>query len=296
MEKIDFLATDGIFLNGFLYKSKEQTKKAILAVHGMSSNCFKERDTIIANKANGHDIDYFCFNNRGSELMKYIRKNIDGKKEKRLAGTSYEDVLEGYEDIVGAILKLKELGYEDIYLQGHSLGCTKIVYTYNELKEDEDEILENIKGVILLSLVDIPTATKVYLRDKFDTYINLAEEKEKSGLSQELMPKDAFIHPISVKTFLRYTRDNREIDFARYGKDNELKKLNNIEVPLFMRWGNDNEMILQKADELADMVSNIITNEKKDIGYIEGADHGYSTKEDIIAEQIVEFITNKCQK
>ena len=58
MEKIDFLATDGIFLNGFLYKSKEQTKKAILAVHGMSSNCFKERDTIIAYKANGHDIDY----------------------------------------------------------------------------------------------------------------------------------------------------------------------------------------------------------------------------------------------
>ena len=296
MERIDFLATDGIFLNGLLYKSEQQTKKVILAVHGMSSNCFKERDTIIAKKANEHNIDYFCFNNRGSELMKYIRKNIDGKKEKRLAGTSYEDVLEGYEDIVGAMLKLKELGYEDIYLQGHSLGCTKIVYTYNELKEDEDDILENIKGVILLSLVDIPTALKVYLRDKLDTYINLAEEKEKTGLGQELMPKDAFIHPISVKTFLRYARDNKEIDFARYGKDNELKKLNNIEVPLFMRWGNDNEMILQKADELADMVSNIITNEKKDIGYIAGADHGYSTKEDTIAEQIVDFITNKCQK
>ena len=89
---------------------------------------------MIAKEANKAGIDYFCFNNRGSEIAKYIEKNMDGKKEKRIAGTAYEDVLEGYEDIVGAMLKLKELGYQNIYLQGHSLGCTKIVYTYNELK------------------------------------------------------------------------------------------------------------------------------------------------------------------
>ena len=290
MERIDFLATDGIFLNGLLYKSEQQTKKVILAVHGMSSNCFKERDTIIAKKANEHNIDYFCFNNRGSELMKYIRKNIDGKKEKRLAGTSYEDVLEGYEDIVGAMLKLKELGYEDIYLQGHSLGCTKIVYTYNELlEEDEKDILELIKGVILLSLVDIPMAIKVYLGDKFEDYLKIAEEKEENN-SKELMPRGAFIHPISVKTFLRYAKYNKDIDFARYGRDNNLEKLNNIKVPLFMRWGNDNEMILQKAEELVTIVSNVITNPNKDIDYVDGANHGYHEKEGVVAKDIVNFI------
>ena len=111
MKRIDFLATDGIMLNGLLYESANQTKDIILAVHGMSSNCFKIRDEVISKYANESNIDYFCFNNRGSELVKYIRKNINGKKEKMLGGTSYEDVLEGYEDIVGAILKLKELGY-----------------------------------------------------------------------------------------------------------------------------------------------------------------------------------------
>ena len=74
MEKIDFIATDGIKLNGFLYKSNKNTKDVILAVHGMSSNCFKNRDEIIAKEANKAKIDYFCFNNRGSELVKYIRK------------------------------------------------------------------------------------------------------------------------------------------------------------------------------------------------------------------------------
>ena len=291
MQIINFLATDGIELTGILYNIPQKTQDVILSVHGMSSNCFKKREEVIAKKANENNIDYFCFNNRGSELAKYIRKNINGKREKLLGGTSYEDVLEGYEDIVGALLKLKELGYKNIYLQGHSLGCTKIVYTYNELKDEESfDILDNIKGVILLSLIDIGTTTKVYLRDKLDTYINLAEEMKEKGKTLELMPKDAFIHPISAKTFLRYTKYNKEIDFASYGNDNKLEKLNNIDVPLMLRWGNQNEMILQKADELVEIVNNTISNENKDINYIDGADHGYTDKREVLAEQILEFI------
>lgn len=293
MERIDFTATDGINLNGLLYKTENKSEKnvktVILAVHGMSSNCFKTRDTVIAQKANDSKIDYFCFNNRGSDLVRYIRKTEDGKKKKFLGGTSYEDVLDGYKDILGAIKKLKEIGYSNIYLQGHSLGSTKIVYTYNKLKEENNIYLKDIKGIILLSLVDIPMTLKIYLRDNFKTYVSLAEEKQKEGKDEELMPRSAFIHPVSVKTFLRYAKYNEEINFAQYGKDNKLEKLNNIDVPLFMRWGNDNEMILQKADELVKMIDQIIKNPNKNIDYIDGADHGYSGKEEILAKQIIEF-------
>lgn len=292
MELINFMATDGVNLEGILYKdSSNISEKIILSVHGMTSNCFKKRDIEIAKKANEKGIDYFAFNNRGSEIVKYIEKETEGQPAKELAGTAYEDVLEGYEDIVGAIIKLKELGYKNIYLQGHSLGCTKIVYTYNELiNNDETEILENIKGVILLSLVDIPMALKVYLRDNFKQYLDYAEKLEHENKIYEMMPRESFIHPISVKSFLRYARDNKDIDFANYCKDNELEKLNNIQVPLFMRWGNDNEMIIQQADELSTMVNNIITNENKNIDYIDGANHSYTGKEKELAEQIVEFV------
>lgn len=293
MKKINFLATDGVKLNGIIYESEllaGQAKKIILSIHGMTSNCLKQREEIIANQANQAGIDYFCFNNRGSEIAKYIEKNNDGNKEKRLAGTAYEDVLEGYEDMVGAMLKLKELGYQNIYLQGHSLGCTKIVYTYNELKEENDSLLENIKGVVLLSLVDIPRALKIHLGKAFIKYLELAEEKEKEGKSLELMPKEAFIHPVSVKTFLRYARDNQEINFANFGKDAELKQLNTISIPLFMRWGNVKEMIIQEAKELVDIVREAISNPNKDIDYIEGANHSYQGKEEYLAKQVVEFI------
>lgn len=290
MEQIEFLATDGIILDGLLYKSKERTNKVILAVHGMSSNCMKKRDQVISKKANENNIDYFCFNNRGSELVKYTIRNIEGKKEKFIMGTTFEDVTEGYEDIVGAMIKLKELGYREIYLQGHSLGCTKTVYSYNELKEEQDDLINMVKGVILLSLVDIPQTLKFYLRENFNKYLEYAEEQEKQNKPNELMPKESFIHPISVKTFLRYARDNKEIDFAGYGRDTKLEKLNNIDVPLFMRWGNDNEMILQRAEELVDIVNNILKNENKDIDYIDGANHGYENREEELAEQIIKFI------
>ena len=57
-----------------------------------------------------------------------------------------------------------------------------------------------------------------------------------------------------------------------------------------MRWGNDKEMIIQKADELVSLVNNIIINDKKDIDYIYGSNHSYDGKEELVAKQIIEFI------
>ena len=236
MELIKFVSTDNIELNGILYKSENaKNKKIILAVHGMTSNCFKKRDEIIAKKANDEGIDYFCFNNRGSEITKYIARKGSGRKE--LGGTAYEDVLDGYYDICGAILKLVEIGYKNIYLQGHSLGCTKIVYTYNKLKDENSNILEYIKGVILLSLVNIPATLRVFL-----------------------------------------------------GIDALFSNLNKIDVPLFMRWGNIIELLLEDAKTYSEKIDNIVKNHQKDISYIDGADHGYHNKETELAKQIIEFV------
>ena len=157
-------------------------------------------------------------------------------------------------------------------------------------EEEENDILDSIKGIILLSLIDIPKTLEIYLGENFNSYLRLAEEKEQEGKVKDLMPKEAFIHPISVKTFLRYAKYNKDIDFAGYGRDNKLEKLNNIDIPLFMRWGNDKEMIIQKADELVSLVNNIIINDKKDIDYIDGSNHSYDGKEELVAKQIIKFI------
>lgn len=287
---LDFVTEDNVLLNGYI--SKASSNKVIISTHGMSSNCFKNRDKIIMNEAFKNNISYIAYNNRGSELVRYLTTYNNDKVVKKLGGTSFEDVLDGYFDIKAAVKEAIGLGYTDIYLQGHSLGSTKVLYTYNKLKNENSELIKYIKGIILLSLVDIPRALTIYSKDKLEVYKNLAEEYESKGKLDELMPEESFIHPISVKTYLRYIRDYSDFDFARYNDENyDFKELNNIDVPLFMRWGNVYEMIEQDASDLVNLINNKVKNNKKDINYIDGADHGYNGKEEVLTKQILDFIT-----
>lgn len=282
---VKFKATDGIILDGILQKCKKNTNKILIEVHGMTSNCFKEREKIIADKVRKLGIDTLCFNNRGSEIIKYCTKE---NGEKILQGTAYEDVEESYNDILGAIESAVELGYNKIYLQGHSLGSTKIVYTYNKMLQENNEYMKNIKAVILLSLVDIPDMLNTFTPKEF---IELANKKEKENKLEELMPMESSIHPFSVKTYLRYIKYYKNIDFAKYTDENyDYDELNNIEVPLFMRWGNNKELIKQNAKDLTNKLKSKLHNSKIDINYIDEANHSYSGKEEILAEQIYEFL------
>ena len=75
-------------------------------------------------------------------------KNWQG--EKKLAGTAYEDIEESYYDILGIVEYALNLGYTSIYLQGHSLGATKVVFSYMKMIEEDVKEVNNIKGIILL--------------------------------------------------------------------------------------------------------------------------------------------------
>ena len=155
LERVYFNTEDEIELVGLLERPTNPTKRVVISVHGMQSNCLKRREDILSKEISNAGVAYFAFNNRGAELMTYTRKTTG---EKILNGGSvYEDVLDGYYDIKGAINKMLELGYTDIYLQGHSLGCTKIVYTYNKLKNEN-----NVKNINFLQKKELSNVSFHY--------------------------------------------------------------------------------------------------------------------------------------
>ena len=84
IKMVHFKATDNVKLSGFIYKSNKKTKKILISVHGMATNCLKHRDEVIAEKLT-KNIDMLAFNNRGHDLTSYIKKEKDGKKQKMLA-------------------------------------------------------------------------------------------------------------------------------------------------------------------------------------------------------------------
>ena len=285
-----FKATDGINLDGILYKCDTDNKKILIQIHGMTSNCFKRRDRAIAEKVNEIGIDVLDFNNRGSDVVRYIKND----NVTLIAGMAYEKVEDCYYDVVGAIEFALSLGYEEIYLQGHSLGSTKVVYTYNKLQKENSNLLKNIKGIILLSLVDI-TGLISFSANK--ELIILAEQKAKNGELMDLMPFKSFIHPISVKSFLQYTKHNENFDFARYDRvDDDFEVLNSIQCPIFMRWGNVNELIKQDAKDLAEFMNKKITNPNKNISYIDGANHSYHGKFEQLSKEIKGFLSKINEK
>lgn len=280
-EIIEFYAEDGIALNGYINKVKGETDKVLIETHGMSSNCLKNREKIIAENLERINIDTICFNNRGNGIVNFI-KNKNGRKE--LGGTAFENVEESYFDILGAIKYAISLGYKNIYLQGHSLGATKVLYTYTKMKEEENINLKYIKGIILLSFVDVSAVINNFITEKMIIY---AKNKEKENKELELMPYNSFLCPISVKNYLKYVKMKDAID--------PIKLLNAVDVPIFMRWGNIMELIEKSAEEHSQIMNQKIKNKFKDISFIDGANHSYEGKEQILAEEISKFI-NKIVK
>ncbi len=296
IEKVYFNSIDNLNLIGLLHTPKKKTETVLISVHGITSNCLKRRDDVLAQKCTDLGIAYFCFNNRGHEIICNYGRIEDN--DMHFYGSGAENIYDSYFDIKGAMIEMQKRGYKKIILQGHSMGCTKVVYTYNEfLNNNETTMLDAITGIVLLSMVDIPTALKQVLGKDYKKIISYFELLKKRGKGDKLVVLDASTPPVRPNTILQYAEDNKKIDFAKFGDNRTtFKELNNIKVPLFMRWGNINELIFQGADELTQKLNEKIKNENKDISYIAGANHNYTGKEEELGEQITDFIKkNKLQ-
>ena len=290
IEKVYFNSVDNLNLIGLLHTPKKKTDTVVISIHGITSNCLKRRDDILAQKCTDLGIAYFCFNNRGHEIICNYGRIEDNNMH--FYGSGAESIYDSYFDIKGAMLEMQKRGYSKIILQGHSMGCTKTVYTYNEfLNNNETTMLDAITGVILLSMVDIPTALKEFLGKDYKKIISYFQLLKKRGKGDKLVVLDDNTPPVRPNSILEYAEDNKKIDFAKFGDNRtSFKELNNIKVPLFMRWGNVNELIFQSPNEIVNKLNEKIKNENKDISYIKGANHNYTGKEEELAEEIEKFI------
>lgn len=294
IEKIYFKSIDSLNLIGLLH-TPENNKKVdtvVISVHGITSNCLKYREDILAKGFTDIKIAYFTFNNRGHDIINTYDRLTDENME--FYGSAAENIYDSYYDIKAAILEMKNRGYKNIILEGHSMGCTKVVYSYNEfIENDETDILNMISAVSLLSMVDIPVAIKTILGKDYKKVISYLQMLRKRGKGENLVILDNNFPPIRPNTILAYIDDNKKIDFAKFGDGRSaFKELNNIKVPIFMRWGNIKEYIFQDVEELVELMNEKIKNPNKNISYIKGANHNYKDKEEELSRQLCNFIKN----
>lgn len=168
-------------------------------------------------------------------------------------------------------------------LQGHSYGCNKVIYYYNNKKD------EFIKKLVLLGPCDIQEECKKYLSE--EEYDNLKTESAK--LVKEGKPRQMLNFSlngngkISAGTYYYDFLPNTETDFIRYreGVNSKSKELNNIKLPVLVVFGDMDECVLTQDIEI---VKEYLKNNIKEcnIQIIKGADYSFSDKYEELGEVI----------
>ncbi len=142
---VNFVNERKLELIGMLFEDEAALKKVIVVhVHGNYGNFYNNKFIWVMSKMYvDYGISFLSFNLSAHDgLAEGYR---DGELE--YIGGGVADYSESILDIQAAVAYVKKLGYKEIYLQGHSLGCDKIIeYILN------NDVLD-IK-VILLSPVD----------------------------------------------------------------------------------------------------------------------------------------------
>lgn len=124
---VKFPSSNGRVLNGLLYSKSQNPNKIVIHIHGSFGN-FYHNDFIhfFAEKLNKRNVAVLTFNltNHDGLSEGFF---VDGRFE--YVGGSVSNFDEALSDIEGAICFVKSL-YQNIevILQGHSLGCDRIIH------------------------------------------------------------------------------------------------------------------------------------------------------------------------
>lgn len=271
-ELVRMMSIDEIEQPGILYTPIKETDKIVIHVHGLNGNFYENRFLdILAKTYTDKGYAFLTFNNRGRDFITELLKGNDFT----IIGGSLERFKDCILDIEGVINWVKQKGYKEIILEGHSYGCNKVLYYYNHKKDS------SVKKIVLLAPCDIPSEGKKFLskeeyriaREESTRLVNAGKESELIDFSVMANGK------IAAGTYYYDFLPGGENDFIRYidGIDGKSEILSRIDVPVLVIFGNVDECVLTQH---IDIVKGYLNNNIDDcnIQVIEGADHSYTNR------------------
>lgn len=285
-ELVKVITKDGLYLSG-LFSNPLNSKKVILHIHGFEGDFFSNsfvsiQGTMLSEK----DISFLTVQTRGTSLRQEL---INEGGEAIYNGSYYELLEEAYLDIDAWIEFLTTKGFEEIILQGHSLGTIKVIrYIF------EGGIKDKVSRLILLAPFD-----KTWLLDNAAKQVNkspeelrkIAKEMVEKGKGDEIAPYGFDDVPHSYKNFLSwYSTDDLGKMFDFFDKEYAFPILNKIQIPTLIIVGNKDEFFNPSNPEMPEEAMSILSsNIKNSKGiFIEGSEHVFKGFE----KELVNFIIN----
>ncbi|MBM3282079.1 MAG: alpha/beta hydrolase [Candidatus Diapherotrites archaeon] len=276
-------AKDGIELHGIIYSPEKPTRKVVLHVHGMAGNFYENKFLDqFASQLTAKGIAFVSFNNRGHDFIADFALKSDPSKTRRI-GMANEKFEECVLDIEPWVDYLEKEGFTEIFLQGHSLGCSKVPY-YVAQKLDK-----RIKAVILLAAADM---IKLGMRGTaYAEWFSRATKMQKEGRGSDLLPGKWWDWNImSANTFLNFFTKGNEIDvIAIDSKNNSI--LSKITVPILTVLGDKDEIIIHTPQKDVQIMKELASKcPRFDSKIIAGADHHFYPFEKEVVGEVVKWI------
>lgn len=276
---------DKLGLHGLLYIPDISTQKLILHIHGMGGNFYENHFLDFMSKTytdNGYA--FLSINTRGHELVADFALAVSDKEEYRRIGVVNEIFEECVIDIGAWMDFAEQEEFSEVFLQGHSLGCSKVAYYLAKTQDIR------IKKLILLSPADMVGLTEKYIH--FSEMMSeaqklVSEDKETQILSQQL--DDWYF--MSAKTFLDYSLRGNPIDvFNTYDPEAD-SVLKEISTPMLALFGNGNDTYLTSPEEALEVVKMKSVSCPDFVSkIISGAPHSYKNHEQEVADAVMGFI------
>lgn len=297
LSHIRFTATDGYKLAGLLHQPDTTVKTVAIYLHGNGYGSIFESvekmntfGTALCNK----NIAFFPFNNRGSNMIRKLKREVNGVEEETKGGTAYEIIKDCVKDIDGAISYLKELGFEKFYLIGESTGANKIC-VYNFYKPENE-----ISKVVLLSGGD---DTGIYFnmmgREDFFNMLEFAKREIAGGRGADIASNMEY--GLSHQSFYDTCNPDGDYNIFPYNEYfNSLKlaskplfrEYESITMPVMVMYGANDEYCYGKVPEIVKVLEEKSHSSHFKAVIVPDADHGLTGKVTEGAETIAAWLEN----
>lgn len=284
----EIVTKDKLIHQGVFFKPKNFGKRAILYVHGLTSTFYGSVRMLeaLAQACEKRGMGFAAFNNRGHDMIVSIRK-VDKNNPKGYThtngGAGYEIFEDSIFDIDAGIQFLRDQGYGEIVLIGHSTGANKVCFWAATQKN------EIVVGVVLASPLSDRLDTEID-KKKLKKDISFMKNLVKKGKGNELVLGYHYF-PMTPKRFLSIFEPNSMEDMFDYGDEKpKLAYFSRIKKPLLVILGSRDEYLDRPVENVFEVFKRFTHSRRFQCVIIPSALHSFNGKEKEVVQTIIDWV------
>lgn len=295
-EHLNFPTADEITLAGLHAKPTQPNGQVVIFLHGNGSSSVFNKPTVsnpLAAALNEQGIGFLTFNNRGAG---YIQKFRQENGEDVFLGSAMETIDQAPLDIQAAMQKATDLGYNKIYIYGHSSGANKVAVL--SLLQG----LEQVAGIILSAAGDDTGLWYQHLgKEGFWDTLEFARQRISEGRGAELASTEVSHSMISYQAledvldpdglyncfpFLEASGQ------AQLSNQPLFRAISTISVPTLVLYGSLDTFCVVPPNRAAEIIKQQHGDPTQvEIEIIDEADHSYSGREAELARVVTQWVS-----